>query len=135
MYNLVNTNFSRTYNPIGNRNALSDIKRLLTSRDTVGQTKACGYVVEVVKRYHVNSEERAHMIYYLLENDIVVFLCEATSNLSFPLFRFVVFTCSTYILQKDLNKCTYIIEVYIFKTLPLVGRKRELNHKVDTSAF
>ncbi|XP_041985001.1 uncharacterized protein LOC121737393 [Aricia agestis] len=90
MYNLVNSNFNRTYNPIGSRNALSDIKRLLTSRDTIGQTRACGYVAEVIKRHQHNSEERTRMIEYLLDNDIVVFLCEATTNLSLPLFRIVL---------------------------------------------
>lgn len=89
MYNLVNSNFNRTYNPSGRQNALSDIKRLLTSRDVAAQSKACGYLIEVVSRYSNNSEERARMIEYLLDNDITVFLCEATSNLDFTLFRYV----------------------------------------------
>lgn len=89
MSNLINSNFNRTYNPSGTQNALTDIKRLLTSRDIIGQNKACGYLIEVVKRYSANSDERIKMIDYLLDNDIVVFLCEATSNLNLSLFRFV----------------------------------------------
>lgn len=89
MYSLVNANFNRTYNPSGKQNALSDIKKLLTSRDTAAQNKACGYIVEVVSRYNKNPNERITMIEYLLDNDITVFLCEATSNLDFTLFRFV----------------------------------------------
>lgn len=85
MYSLINANFSRTYNP--RQNALSDIKKLLTSRDTAAQNKACGYLVEVISRYNKNSNEGARMVEYLLDNDITVFLCEATSNLDFTLFR------------------------------------------------
>lgn len=87
MYSLVNTNFNRTYNPSGRQNALSDIKKLLTSRDTTAQNKACGYLIEVISRYNKNSNEGARMVEYLLDNDITVFLCEATSNLDFTLFR------------------------------------------------
>lgn len=87
MYSLVNSNFNRTYNPSGKQNALSDIKRLLTSRHTEAQNKACGYLIEVMSRYNNNSKERARMVEYLLDNDIAVFLCEATSNLDFSLFR------------------------------------------------
>lgn len=87
MYSLVNSNFNRTYNPSGRQNALSDIKRLLTCRDTAAQSKACGYLIEVISRYNNNSDERGRMITYLLDNDITVFLCEATSNLDFTLFR------------------------------------------------
>lgn len=87
MNNLVNSNFCRTYNPSGRQNALSEIKRLLTSRDTEAQNKACGYLIEVVSRYSQNTNERTRMIEYLLENDITVFLCEATSNLDLSLFR------------------------------------------------
>lgn len=87
MYSLVNSNFNRTYNPSGRQNALSDIKRLLTSRDTAAQNKACGYLIEVASRYNKNSEEGGRMIEYLLDNDITVFLCEATANLDFSLFK------------------------------------------------
>lgn len=87
MYSLVNSNFNRTYNPSGKHNALSDIKRLLTSRHTEAQNKACGYLIEVISRYNKNSTERSRMVEYLLDNDITVFLCEATSNLDFSLFR------------------------------------------------
>lgn len=87
MYSLVNSNFSRLYNPGGKQNALCDIKRLLTSRDPNAQSKACGYLLEVINRYDVNSSERRRMINYLLDNDITVFLCEATSNLDYSLFR------------------------------------------------
>ncbi|KAM3956715.1 uncharacterized protein ACR2FA_009369 [Aphomia sociella] len=90
MYSLVNTNFNRTYNPSGKQNALSDIKRLLSSRDTVAQSKACGYINEVICRYNKNTAERNRMVEYLLENDITVFLCEATSNLDFSLFRSIL---------------------------------------------
>ncbi|XP_072942425.1 uncharacterized protein [Epargyreus clarus] len=90
MYHLVNANFSRTYNPNSRQNALCDIKRLLTSRDTAAQNKACGYLIEVINRYKLNSNERTCMIEYLLQNDITVFLCEATSNLDFSLFRTVL---------------------------------------------
>ncbi|CAH2089780.1 unnamed protein product [Euphydryas editha] len=89
MFSLVNSNFSRTYNPTG-RNALSDIKRLLTSRDTESQNKSCGYLIEVISRYDCNSNERSRMVQYLLDNDIVVFLCEATSNLDFSLLRSIL---------------------------------------------
>lgn len=110
MYGLVNSNFSRTYNPSGRQNALSDIKRLLTSRDTEAQNKACGYLIEVIGRYGKTSTEGTRLVEYLLDNDITVFLCEATSNLDFSLFRYVmifsIYTfrfhsfCSTnYILQ------------------------------------
>ncbi|XP_053614826.1 uncharacterized protein LOC128677769 isoform X2 [Plodia interpunctella] len=87
MFSLVNTRFSKTYNPSGRQNALSDIKRLLTSRDTVAQNKACGYLIEVISR---NSIEKVCMIEYLLDNDITVFLCEATANLDFSLFRSIL---------------------------------------------
>lgn len=87
MCSLVNSNFNRTYNPIGRQNALSDIKRLLTSRDTESQNKSCGYLIEVISRYDCNSNEKSRMVQYLLDNDIVVFLCEATSNLDFLLLR------------------------------------------------
>ncbi|XP_022816779.1 uncharacterized protein LOC111349775 [Spodoptera litura] len=90
MYSLVNTNFNRTYNPSGRQNALSDIKKLLTSRDTTAQNKACGYLIEVISRYNKNSNEGARMVEYLLDNDITVFLCEATSNLDFTLFRSIL---------------------------------------------
>ncbi|KAF9794324.1 hypothetical protein SFRURICE_019047 [Spodoptera frugiperda] len=90
MYSLVNTNFNRTYNPSGRQNALSDIKKLLTSRDTNAQNKACGYLIEVISRYNKNSNEGARMVEYLLDNDITVFLCEATSNLDFTLFRSIL---------------------------------------------
>ncbi|CAB3242416.1 unnamed protein product [Arctia plantaginis] len=90
MYSLVNANFNRTYNPTGRQNALSDIKKLLTSRDTTAQDKACGYIIEVVSRYTKNPNERITMIEYLLDNDITVFLCEATSNLDFTLFRSIL---------------------------------------------
>lgn len=89
MYGLVNSHFNRTYNPSGRQNALSDIKRLLTSRDTIAQNKACGYLIEVVSRYKENTNERALMVEYLLDNDIIVFLCESTSNLDLTLFRCV----------------------------------------------
>lgn len=88
MYSLINANFSRTYNPSGRQNALSDIKKLLTSRDTAAQNKACGYLIEVITRYNKKSDEGARMVAYLLDNDITVFLCEATSNLDFSLFRY-----------------------------------------------
>lgn len=71
----------------GPRNALSDIKRLLTSRDSVSQNKSCCYLIEVINRYQRNSNERDRMLEYLLENDITVFLCEATSNLDYSLFK------------------------------------------------
>lgn len=87
MYSIINSNFNRTYNPNSRQNALSDIKKLLTSRDTAAQNKACGYLIEVISRYNKNSNEGARMVEYLLENDITVFLCEATSNLDFTLFR------------------------------------------------
>ncbi|XP_060805399.1 uncharacterized protein LOC106137233 [Amyelois transitella] len=87
MYSLVNSTFSKTYNPSGRQNALSDIKRLLTSRDTVAQNKACGYLIEVISR---NSTNRVCMVEYLLDNDITVFLCEATANLDFSLFRTIL---------------------------------------------
>ncbi|XP_026495448.2 uncharacterized protein LOC113400184 [Vanessa tameamea] len=90
MYSLVNSNFSRNYNPSSRQNALCDIKRLLTSRDTESQNKSCGYLIEVIRRYDCNSNERTRMIEYLLDNDITVFLCEATSNLDFLLLRSVL---------------------------------------------
>lgn len=90
MYSLVNSNFNRTYNPSGRQNALSDIKRLLTSRDTEAQNKACGYLIEVIGRYGKTSLEGTRLVEYLLDNDITVFLCEATSNLDFSLFRLVM---------------------------------------------
>nr|XP_049700768.1 uncharacterized protein LOC110371196 [Helicoverpa armigera] len=90
MYSLINSNFNRTYNPSGRQNALSDIKKLLTSRDTAAQNKACGYLIEVISRYNKKSDEGARMVEYLLENDITVFLCEATSNLDFTLFRSIL---------------------------------------------
>lgn len=94
MYNLVNSNFNRTYNPSGRQNALSSIKRLLTSRDTAAQSKACGYLIDVVNRYNKNSGEGERMIEYLLDNDITVFICEATTNLDFSLFRYILLnTC------------------------------------------
>ncbi|XP_026744092.1 uncharacterized protein LOC113505529 [Trichoplusia ni] len=92
MYSIINSNFNRTYNPNSRQNALSDIKKLLTSRDTAAQNKACGYLIEVISRYNKNSNEGARMVEYLLENDITVFLCEATSNLDFTLFRSIL-TC------------------------------------------
>ncbi|XP_075981651.1 uncharacterized protein LOC142980201 [Anticarsia gemmatalis] len=92
MYSLINANFSRTYNPSGRQNALTDIKKLLTSRDTAAQNKACGYLIEVISRYNKNSNEGIQMAEYLLDNDITVFLCEATSNLDFALFRSIL-TC------------------------------------------
>ncbi|KAJ2948374.1 hypothetical protein O0L34_g7611 [Tuta absoluta] len=90
MNSLVNSNFNRTYNPSGRQNALSDIKRLLTSRDTEAQNKACGYLIEVIGRYNRNSNEGARLVEYLLDNDITVFLCEAVSNLDFSLFRSIL---------------------------------------------
>ncbi|XP_050682720.1 uncharacterized protein LOC126978027 [Leptidea sinapis] len=90
MYSLVNSDFNRTYNPSGKQNALSDIKRLLTSRDTTAQAKACGYLIEVISRYDNNLEEKERLVEYLLDNDIVVFLCEVTSNLDFNLFTSVL---------------------------------------------
>ncbi|CAH0713136.1 unnamed protein product, partial [Brenthis ino] len=87
MHSLVNTNFNRTYNPNGRQNVLCDIKRLLTSRDTESQSKACGYLIDAVNKYNCSSSERARLIEYLLDNDITVFLCEATSNLDSSLFR------------------------------------------------
>lgn len=104
MNSLVNSNFNRTYNPCARQNALSDIKRLLTSRDTEAQNKACGYLVEVIGRYSRNSNEGARFVEYLLDNDITVFLCEATSNLDFSLFRFVILLLDHY------EKCLYAIE-------------------------
>lgn len=89
MFSLVNSAFNRTYNPSGKQNALSDIKRLLLSRDTAIQNKACAYLTEVVTRCNKNSKERIQIIDYLLDNDIAVFLCEATTNLEFELFRSV----------------------------------------------
>ncbi|CAG9795536.1 unnamed protein product [Diatraea saccharalis] len=89
MFNLVNSNYNKIYNPNGKQNALSDIKRLLTSRHTEAQIKACGYLVEVISRYNKISKERSRMMEYLLDNDITVFLCEAISNLDYSLFRFV----------------------------------------------
>ncbi|RVE46224.1 hypothetical protein evm_009114 [Chilo suppressalis] len=90
MFNLVTSNFNKSYNPNGKQNALTDIKRLLTSRHTEAQNKACGYLVEVVSRYNKISKERSRMVEYLLDNDITVFLCEATSNLDYSLFRSVL---------------------------------------------
>ncbi|CAG4947874.1 unnamed protein product [Colias eurytheme] len=90
MFSLVHSNFNRTYNPSGKQNALCDIKRLLTSRDTAAQAKACGYLNEVISKYDKNSNERSRLVEYLLENDITVFLCEVTSNLDFNLFRSVL---------------------------------------------
>lgn len=87
MYSLVKSNFSRTYNPSGRQNALTNIKRLLTSRDSEAQNKACGYLIEVIGRYGKSSVEGTRLVEYLLDNDITVFLCEATSNLDFSLFR------------------------------------------------
>lgn len=87
MHSLVNTNFNRTYNPHGRPNVLSDIKRLLTSRDTESQYRACGYIIEAVNKYNFNCSERVRLIEYLLDSDIIVFLCEATSNLDYSLFR------------------------------------------------
>lgn len=87
MHSLVNSNFNKTYNPSCRQNALSDIKRLLTSRDTSAQEKACGYLIEVINRYNEGSTERRRLVNYLLDNDITVFLCEATSNLDLNLFR------------------------------------------------
>lgn len=89
MYSLVNSNFNRTYNPNSKQNALSDIKRLLTSRDTEAQNKACGYLIEVIGRYGKSSIEGTRLVEYLLDNDITVFLCEATTNLDFSSFRYV----------------------------------------------
>ncbi|XP_068620537.1 uncharacterized protein [Battus philenor] len=91
MNGLVNFKFSRTYNPSGRQNTLSEIKRLLTSRDLSAQTRACTYLIEV-GNYKRNSDEKACMVEYLLENDIIVFLCEAICNLDFTLFRSVL-TC------------------------------------------
>ncbi|XP_052743669.1 uncharacterized protein LOC112052872 [Bicyclus anynana] len=90
MYSLVNSNYNRTYNPRSKQNILCDIKRLLTSRDTAAQSKACGYLIEVISKYSCSSNERSSIVQYLLNNDITVFLCEATSNLDFSLFRSVV---------------------------------------------
>lgn len=87
MHNSVNLNLSRTYNPSGRQNALSYIKRLLSSRDTEAQNKACDYLIEVIGRYGKSSIESIPLMEYLLDNDITVFLCEATSNLDFSLFR------------------------------------------------
>ncbi|XP_045537572.1 uncharacterized protein LOC106715738 [Papilio machaon] len=92
MSSLVNTNYSRTYSPSGRQNALSDIKRLLTCRDTASQNKACGYLIEGINRYKVKSHEQTYIVEYFLDNDIIVFLCEAISNLDFSLFRSVL-TC------------------------------------------
>ncbi|XP_061720621.1 uncharacterized protein LOC133527577 [Cydia pomonella] len=86
-HSLVNSNFSRTYNPSGRQNALSDIKRLLTSREPTAQEKGCGYLIEVLSRYNKESNQRTRLIEYLLDNDITVFLCEVTSNLDLNLFR------------------------------------------------
>ncbi|XP_063540452.1 uncharacterized protein LOC134749446 [Cydia strobilella] len=86
-HSLVNSNFSRTYNPSGRQNALSDIKRLLTSRDPTAQEKGCGYLIEVLSRYNKECEQRTRLVEYLLDNDITVFLCEVTSNLDLNLFR------------------------------------------------
>ncbi|XP_038211396.1 uncharacterized protein LOC119831898 [Zerene cesonia] len=90
MFSLVHSNFNRTYNPSGRQNALCDIKRLLTSRDSAAQAKACGYLIEVISKYDKISNERSRLIEYLLENDITVFLCEVTTNLDFNLLRFVL---------------------------------------------
>ncbi|XP_022124904.2 uncharacterized protein LOC110999921 [Pieris rapae] len=90
MYSLVNSNYNRTYNPNGKQNALSDLKRLLTSRDINAQSKACGYLIEVLSRYDKNSEDRIHLVQYLLDNDITVFLSEVTCNLDFNLLRSVL---------------------------------------------
>ncbi|XP_026763511.1 uncharacterized protein LOC113521998 [Galleria mellonella] len=90
MYGILNSSFNRTYNPSGKQNALADIKRLLSSRDAIAQNKACGYLSEVIGRYNNNSIEQNRMVEYLLENDITVFLCEATSNLDFTLFRSIL---------------------------------------------
>ncbi|XP_063626405.1 uncharacterized protein LOC134798002 [Cydia splendana] len=86
-HSLVNSNFSRTYNPSGRQNALSDIKRLLTSRDPTAQEKGCSYLIEVLSRYNKESDQRTRLVEYLLDNDITVFLCEVTSNLDLNLFR------------------------------------------------
>lgn len=96
MYNLINSNFSRTYNPSGRQNALSSVKKLLTSRDTGAQNKACGYLIEVMNRCNGNSNQQIQIVEYLLDNDITVFLCEATSNLDFVLFRFVTYLLPHY---------------------------------------
>ncbi|CAH4029079.1 unnamed protein product [Pieris brassicae] len=90
MYSLVNSNYNRTYNPNGKQNALSDIKRLLTSRDINAQSKACSYLIEVLSRYEKNSEDRIHLVQYLLDNDITVFLSEVTCNLDINLLRSVL---------------------------------------------
>lgn len=90
MHSLVNTNFNRTYNPNNGQNPLSDVKRLLTSRDTPAQTKACRYLSEVIIRYDENSSERVKMLECLLNNDIAMFLCEALSNLDWTLLKYVV---------------------------------------------
>ncbi|CAK1553051.1 unnamed protein product [Leptosia nina] len=87
---LINSNFNRTYNPSGEQNALCDIKRLLTSRDTAAQSKACTYLIDVISRYEKDSEERNRLAQYLLDNDIIVFLGEVTCNLDFNLFRLVL---------------------------------------------
>ncbi|XP_045777878.1 uncharacterized protein LOC123875865 [Maniola jurtina] len=87
MYSLVNLN--RTYNPRSN-NILCDIKELLVSRDTATQSKACDYIIEVLSAYNYNSNERISTVQYLLNNEITIFLCEATSNLDFSLFRSVL---------------------------------------------
>lgn len=87
MYSLINSNFNRTYNPSGKQNVLCDIKRLLTSRDTTAQAKACEFLIEVISPYDKDSEERICLVQYLLDNDITVFLCEVTCNLDFNLFR------------------------------------------------
>ncbi|KAL4703094.1 hypothetical protein ACJJTC_018131 [Scirpophaga incertulas] len=90
MDRLVHNNYYKLYNPNGKQNALNDIKRLLISRNTEAQNKACGYLIEVVNKYNSSSKERARMIEYLLENDITMFLCEATSNLDFALFKSIL---------------------------------------------
>ncbi|KAJ0173966.1 hypothetical protein K1T71_010112 [Dendrolimus kikuchii] len=82
-------NFNRTYNPNVRQNALTHIKNLLRSRETTGQNQACEYLTKVLNHYHPNSNERAYMVDYLLENDITYFLCEAISNLNFELFKSV----------------------------------------------
>lgn len=87
MQNLINTTFNKSYNPSGGHNALSNIKRFLTSRDIAAQNKACAYICEVIKRYDEKTNERAKMMEYLLNNDITVFLCEAMSNLDWSLFK------------------------------------------------
>lgn len=87
MQPLVTSNYNRTYNPTSKQNALCNIKRMLTSRDTAVQSNACEYLIGFISKYNCNPNERNFIVLYLLDNDITVFLCEAISNLDFSLFR------------------------------------------------